>query len=101
MRNSLFLALSALLLAGCATASYTYWLPPPGGSEQQFRQDEYACMQEAQQQSSNAYVNPYGGAAQSGSNLNIDLYSACLRARGYKQGRRDAAGNVVLDDRYN
>lgn len=71
-------------LSGCATQ---YWNFPPGGSTLQFNQDSYACTQEAQQQSSSAYVNPYGGTAQSGTHTNINLYNQCMYARGYYLGK--------------
>lgn len=86
MGKSLLLASLALFLSGCATG--TYWLFPPGGNEQRGRQDDYACKQEAQQQASSAYVNPYGGAAQSGSTTNMDLYKSCMYARGYREGKQ-------------
>ena len=85
MRKSLLIAPLALCLSGCATG--VYWLFPPGGNEQQAHQDDYACMQEAQQQTSSAYVNPYGGAAQSGSTTNMYLYKSCMYARGYREGQ--------------
>jgi hypothetical protein len=76
---SLVLAAS---LTGCATGAY--WHYPPGGDEAQWHRDVYECTQESQQGSSSAYVNPYGGAAQSGSGTNYQLRNACLRARGYR-----------------
>ena len=84
MRLYVSLALAATL-TGCATS--TYWLYPPGGDDAQWNRDVYECTQEAQQQSSSAYVNPYGGAAQSGSGTNYELRNACLRARGYREGQ--------------
>ena len=80
-------ALAIVIAAGltsCATS--TYWNFPPGGTQQQFDRDTYECMQEAQQQTSNAYVNPYGGAASSGTTTNMYLAKACMRARGYQEG---------------
>ena len=69
-------------LSACSTTEH-FWRFPPGGSEQTFRQDDYACLQESQQHSSSANVNAYGGTAQSGSGSNYVLYQACMRARGY------------------
>jgi hypothetical protein len=83
MRLCLAFALAASLTA-CTTGSY--WLYPPGGDEAQWHRDVYECTQEAQQYSSSAYVNPYGGAAQGGTGTNYDLRNACLRARGYREG---------------
>ena len=71
-----------VILTGCAT-SENFWKLPPGVSEQTFKQDEYACLQESQQQSSSASVNAYGGTAQSGSVTNYTLYQSCMQARGY------------------
>ena len=83
MRSFCSLALAASLTA---CASNSYWLYPPGGTEAQWHQDVYACTQESQQSSSSAYVNPYGGAAQSGSSTNYELRDACMRAKGYREG---------------
>src|SRR5438045_3143254 len=82
--RALLLAAVAGTLSGCATQ---YWNFPSGGNTSQFNKDSYACTQEAQQQSSSAYVNPYGGAAQSGTHTNIDLYNQCMYARGYYLGK--------------
>ena len=79
----IFIAVAVAILAGCATR--TWWSYPPGGTEAQFNQDTYECMQQAQQQTSNAYVNPYGGAAQSGTTTNMTLAKLCMRARGYTE----------------
>lgn len=72
----------AIFVTGCATPEL-FWKFPPGGDQQAFQKDEYACLQESQQQSSNANVNAFGGTAQSGSVTNHGLYQACMRARGY------------------
>ena len=87
MKRHLFVLVLAITLTGCATN--TRWYFPPGGTQQQFNQDTYECMQEAQQQSSNAYVNPYGGSASSGTTTNMYLAKACMRARGYREGTTD------------
>ena len=78
-----FSVVLAASLTGCATGSY--WHYPPGGDDAQFNRDAYECMQESQQASSSAYVNPYGGAAQSGSGTNYEMRNACMRARGYRE----------------
>jgi len=81
-RHLLALAL-VVTLAGCTTN--TRWQFPYNGTEQQFNQDTYECMQQAQHQTSNAYVNPYGGSSSSGSETNMPLAKACMRARGYRE----------------
>jgi len=73
-------------LSGCASS--VYWNFPSGGTDQQFRQDDYACIQESQQQTSSAYVGPYGGNAQSYTAPNKQLYKSCMYARGYREGRK-------------
>ena len=79
------IAVVVLLVGGCATSpSQVLWGHPPGVFDQQFRKDDYTCIQESQQQSSSAYVGAYGGAAQSGSTSNFTLYKACMLARGYR-----------------
>lgn len=80
------IVLAAAAVAGCATQQ-VYWQFPSGGTEQQFDKDDYACMQETQQQTSSAYVNPYGGTAESGTTTNVYLYKACMNARGYREGQ--------------
>ncbi|MCP9449307.1 MAG: hypothetical protein NNA21_04500 [Nitrospira sp.] len=74
---------AVLSLSGCTTE--TYWYFPYGGTEQQFRRDDYACIQEAQQQTFIAFANSYGGMAHSDNYTNIDLYKACMRSRGYRE----------------
>ena len=77
----------ALIVAGltaCSTGTYFYY--PPGGTDAKFQRDSYECMREAQQPVSSAYVNPYGGAANSGTTTNSALANACMRARGYREG---------------
>ena len=79
MRALLLLAVVGTL-SSCATEAWNF---PPDGNNAKFNQDSYACTREAQQQSSNAYVNSYGGAAQSGTYTNTNLYNQCMYARGY------------------
>ena len=83
-----------LFLAGCAT-SELFWKFPPGGNQQAFQKDEYVCLQESQQQSSNANVNAFGGTAQSGSVTNHGLYQACMRARGYVSVAKGAVAEPI------
>jgi len=66
-------------LVGCASQTWN----KPGATQNEFNADRYACLQESQQQQGRAYVNPYGGAAQSGSVTNIFLFRACMQAHGW------------------
>jgi hypothetical protein len=45
--------------------------------------DRYECLQEAQQRTSGAVVDAYGGAAKSQVVTNCGLWVSCLGARGY------------------
>jgi hypothetical protein len=75
------LLLSAMLaVAGC---SQTVAWNKPGASQAEFNNERYRCMQEAQQQSSSAYVNRYGGVASSGQTTNEPLFNACMNAKGW------------------
>ena len=99
LRRYIPFALPVLLLAGCATEP-SYWLFPAGTSQQQASQDEYACLQESQQQTSNASVSPYGGSAQSGSTANYILYSACMKARGYRSVKKSELPQPPPKEKY-
>jgi tetratricopeptide (TPR) repeat protein len=54
-----------------------------GASQQDFSQDRYTCLQEAQQPASSAAVNRYGGYADSGIQTNWNLFNACMNAKGW------------------
>ena len=69
----------AALLSGCAQ----YLWVKGGISQEQANQDRYACLQESQQRVSSAYVSEYGGSAQDSVTTNVELYNACMAARGY------------------
>ena len=86
MRILLF-ATIVLLLSGCYS---TRWYKA-NTSDQQYYQDNYACTQEAQQQTSSAYINQYGGSAQSNAGTNWPLYKQCMYARGYRETPTQAA----------
>ena len=86
MRTIFCLTVTTALLSGCATQ--VWWNLPYGVTEQQFRIDDYACIQQSQQQTSGAYVGPYGGSAHSGSEPNFQLYKACMYAKGYREGKK-------------
>lgn len=82
----------ALVLAGCGS---TRWYKD-NTSDQEFYQDEYACTQEAQQPSSNAQVNAYGGTAQSGMSLNYQMYKSCMYARGYRETAAQSQSQAAM-----
>ena len=79
-------AIALFVLAGCSTGKYYNY--PPGGTDLQFQKDSYECLQASQQSASNAYIGPYGGAANSGTTTNAALAHACMRARGYQETSR-------------
>jgi hypothetical protein len=66
MKELAVLAVSAIALFMIAGCSYV-WVKP-GGTQGEFSQDRYACMQQAQQRASSTTVNVYGGAS-SGTNM--------------------------------
>ena len=70
----------AALLSGCAPAGT--WIKPDF-TQKAFATDRYACLREAQQPVSSAYIGPYGGSAQQGVAVNEAIYGACMNARGY------------------
>ena len=78
MRTCLTVML-AIILGGCAR----YQWFKDGITQEEANRDRYACMQESQQRVSSAYVGPYGGTSGSSVVTNVDLYNACIAARGY------------------
>lgn len=48
-------------------------------------QDRFACIQQAQQGRSGAYVNAYGGASRSTVVTSRGVYMACMGAKGYTE----------------
>ena len=87
MMNKKSLLLMLFFLTGCATQSGT-WIKT-GITQLQFNQDNYACLQEAQQpfgysQGGYGWGPAWGGwNGYSGVQTNPELYSACMKARGY------------------
>lgn len=80
-------------IGGCSP-SYIRWVSNNGASQDQFMRDRYSCLQETQQRISGAYVNQYGGAANSTVTPTCSAWRACMAARGYYQ----AANTSNLDD---
>ena len=75
-----FMSMVCLILSCASTGNV--WTKP-NFTKQEFATDKYECMQESQQQSSSAYVNRYGGIAESGSIMNSSLFNACMEAHGW------------------
>ena len=61
-------------------------------SQQQYLQDRYQCIQEAQRRVSGAVVNNYAGAASSNLVVSYSMYTACMGARGYQLDANGAFG---------
>ena len=90
LRN-LYLSSLIMILASCATQSGV-WIKS-GIAPLQFNQDNYACLQESQQpygyaQGGYGWGNGWGPGwggynGYSGVQTNQELYSACMKARGY------------------
>jgi len=94
----LVIIIASFLLAACQTTEMEetetiptrmVWLKD-GTSQQDLNQDNYQCLQEAQQQTSNTYIPPsadqYSAAHSSSSSVtNVILFEACLNARGWKK----------------
>jgi hypothetical protein len=70
-----------IALAACATQPQALWLKP-GAASDEFGQDRYACLQQSQQPNSSAYLNRYGGVANSNVITNGGLYDACMNSKG-------------------
>jgi hypothetical protein len=89
--HNLYLAPLILILASCASQSGT-WVKSDV-APLQFNQDNYACLQESQQpygysQGGYGRGNGWGPGwagynGYSGVQTNQELYSACMKARGY------------------
>jgi hypothetical protein len=77
--------------AGCAN---NVWYKP-GASANDFEADKYTCLQQSQQQASSAAVNQYGGAAQSGSVTNWNLFNSCMGSKGYSLQDKNALNNSL------
>jgi len=80
-RMERLLVICTIVLTGCANLAMGWY--KPGGSQSAFAQDKYECMSNSQMAVSGAYVNAYGGAANSQTTTNMPLFQACMQARGY------------------
>lgn len=84
------IALFTLALTGCAhnqTPLQIVHYDKPGGSQQEFMQDRFFCIQQAQQTRSASYVNQYGGASRGQVVTSLGIYTACMGAKGYVMGQ--------------
>ena len=87
MRNTAFMITALILMTGCAHP--LVW-SKPGGTQDEFSRDKYACMKQSQQRVSGAYVDRYSGSSASEVITNQNLFNACMNAQGWylaKQGR--------------
>ena len=79
----LVIIMSAILLVACQTSMV--WLKD-GGSPQDLDQDNYQCLQEAQEEISETYISFNGGAStENVSVTNMPLFNACMEARGWRK----------------
>jgi hypothetical protein len=90
--SKLMFIMLLFLFAGCAHNNV--WVKP-GASTNEFNVDKYDCMQQSQQESSGAFVNPYGGVARSGSITNWNLYNSCMNAKGWSLQDSNALPKTV------
>ena len=80
----LVIIISAILLVACQTAPMV-WLKD-GGSPQDLDQDNYQCLQEAQEQISETYISFNGGSStENVSVTNVPLFNACMEVRGWQK----------------
>jgi hypothetical protein len=82
MVNRIAVVILTMTLASCALFPQKQWYKP-GASYNDFTNDRYACMQESKAPVSGTYVNRYGGASSSSVEVNNNMFSACMQARGY------------------
>lgn len=90
-RSSLSVAVVLVFITGCVTTPSRY--TAYGKSQDDLMRDRYQCYQETQQRVSGAYVNRYGGAANSSVIPSCGAFNACLAARGYLKSEN---GNLVV-----
>ena len=79
----LLIFISVILLVACQTRMV--WLKD-GGSPQDLDQDNYQCLQEAQEQISETYISFNGGSStENVSVTNVPLFNTCMEARGWRK----------------
>jgi hypothetical protein len=55
-----------------------------GATSDTFTQDRYQCLREARTPYSTTYVDRYGGASSSGTEVDAGMFSACMEAKGWR-----------------
>jgi len=88
----LFPLMVSLLFGGCANPPQQFRYAKYGATQEEFMKDRYACLQEAQQRVSGAYVDAYGGGSASRVVANCGVWLSCMGARGYQV---DPDGNLA------
>lgn len=79
----LVIFISVILLVACQTK--VIWLKD-GGSPEDLDQDNYQCLQEAQEQISETYISFYGGTSTEDVTVtNMPVFNACMEARGWRR----------------
>lgn len=82
----LFFVLISLVLTGCAELNAGWY--KPGGSQQDFAQDQYGCMSGSQMQVSTSNVNGTGSTYYGATNTTCNTYGSttnCSSGGGYSQ----------------
>jgi len=80
MKNVIVFVVLGLALSGCMSCGWN----KPNATTQEFNQDRYSCMKEAQQRVSGARVDAYSGQASSSVIVDPYMMQACLEAQGYQ-----------------
>lgn len=88
------ITLLVLFLAACAPMTWN----KAGASQNDFSQDRYACLQQAQQPSSGVLVNAYGGVASSQVVTNGNLFSSCMNAKGWYLNNNQQSSQLFPQD---
>lgn len=97
-----FWAISLVAVGGCA-APRTFEYNHASSTQQQFMQDRYACVQQAQQSRSSGYANAYGASLGSAVVTNRGVFMSCMGAKGYTAAEKGqftvpAGSEVIMVD---
>ena len=88
MTRVLVLTVIVLMLAGCGGGMKNLWVKS-GATEQEFQRDSYECASTSTYTSRKAGLGGGAGFYREKTDVNEDLYRACLRARGYSRIKTD------------
>lgn len=88
----LLLCVSTLLLAACSSTGY--WTKP-GASQAQFDADSYACVRENMYSSGVLVGTKAALVGSQSADLDVGMYKACLRARGWQEMPTVEAGAIL------